>query len=101
MKPASDSARQCVECGKHVIDQDWRRDYDYCSLRCAQAALPKRTTEVADAQREYDNARRMLDVGPESGRLWAVYHALRRAEQRRNGTELEIAMYHDGPRHRP
>lgn len=94
-------ARSCFECGKLVVDQDWRREYDYCSLACATAALPKRGAEVDDAQREYDNAMRMLDVRPESGRLWGVYHALMRAHCRRNGAELEIAMYRDGPRRRP
>jgi endogenous inhibitor of DNA gyrase (YacG/DUF329 family) len=92
---------RCGECGNEVINQDWRRDYDYCSLRCAKAALPKRTTELADAQREYDNTMRVLDVAPESQRLWAVARALSRAARRRNGAELEIAMYRDGPRHRP
>ncbi len=93
-------ARSCLECGKPVADQDWRREYDYCSLACAKAALPKRAADVEAAQREYDNARRVLDVGPESARLWGVYHALMRAQRHRNGAELEIAMYRDGPRHR-
>lgn len=89
--------RRCAECGEPVYDQDWRRDYEYCSGVCAEAALPKRCVEVEAAQRDYDNARRVLDVPPESSRLWSVYHALIRATSRRNGTELEIAMYRDGP----
>jgi endogenous inhibitor of DNA gyrase (YacG/DUF329 family) len=100
-KQAQVKARSCAECGKVVVDQDWRREYEYCSLACATAALPKRSAEVEAAQRDYDNVRRILDVPPESSRLWGVYHVCMRAMGRRNAAEVEIAMYRDGPRQRP
>jgi hypothetical protein len=95
--------RFCEECKRPVVNQDWRRDYDYCSLNCARAALPKREKEADEALQQFQAWEFAAEHNGGEGRRFLESSRLQlsRATVRRNCAQLELQMYDGGPSPRP